>query len=201
MRVAKRSSPGSYRRMRIPNASPSPPKTRATTSTSGAPSFTMKVTPTPRGSSRYLQRFARGRQEGRRADARAAAATAHGSGERLECRTRTAPVGRVAGHTREIRQDERNLRIRAREHVVEDVLGPIAGGRRCRPRGDRRCGGEIVVAAERVGVATLDEADDVDRYFQVMPVVTEVIGGKAGGGDLHLVLQQTERRRAGNRVP
>src|SRR5882724_11144286 len=123
MRVAKRSRPGSYRRMRIPNASPSPPKTRATTSTSGAPLFTISVTPPGGASSRRSKGFPHRGQKRRRSDTGAG----HGAGERLERGLGAPPIRRVVGHPCQVSKEQRDLRIGTGEYVVEEVLGPISG--------------------------------------------------------------------------
>src|SRR6266508_3635574 len=140
MRVAKRSSPGSYRRIRMPNASPSPARTRATTSGSGGPSLTVGGTRRGRDSSRFAagEHFACGVEERGGADARAARCV----GERLESGLGAAAIGRVARRIGEPQQDTGCPRVRPGEHVVEDLLAAIGEG-----RGGGVGAGGIVVAA------------------------------------------------------
>src|SRR6266566_4003412 len=179
IRVAKRSKPGSYRRMRIPNASPSPPRTRATTSTSlGALSVTMRVTHEGGGWSRYSQCFPGRRQERGRAQARAT----HGAGECLQRRLRPAPVRGIARHLRQPREQARSLGIGTGQHVVEDVLRPVAkAGRRLRA---------VEVAADGVGVAAFDDGGEVDRDREVARLVADLVRRETGRRDLYLILQQ-----------
>src|SRR5712664_1766548 len=189
MRVAKRSRPGSYRRMRIPNASPSPPKTWATTSTSGAPSFTITVTPLLRAWSRYSKGFARCSQERRGTDTGAI----HGARECFERRLGTTPVRRVTRHLRQVSQQERRRGIGTREHVVEHVLSPVAQRRQ---GGRRRIGGRnVVVPTEGIGVAVLDDAGEIERDIEVAGLVGELVGRKARRRHLNLVLEHALRRR------
>src|SRR5437868_11629069 len=107
--------------MRIPNASPSPPKTWATTSISGAPSFTISVTPSRGASSRFPKGLPCGSQERRRTNTGAV----HGARECLQRRLGAAPIRRIARHLRELREQEGRRGVGTGEHVVEHVFRPI----------------------------------------------------------------------------
>src|SRR5258707_6675223 len=107
--------------MRIPNASPSPPKIRATTSTSGAPSFTIPVTPPGGASSRFSKGFPCGNQE--RGSPNAVAV--HGARECLQRRLSATPVRRIARHVSQPRQKEGRRGVGTGQHVVEHMLRAI----------------------------------------------------------------------------
>src|SRR3954462_12745194 len=155
MRVAKRSSPGSYRRMRIPNASPSPPRTWATTATSSeTPSFTIRMTHRRGPWSRAAHAFPCNAEKGRSANAGAR----YASGERLQRRLGAAAIGGIARDFPKVQEKPGGGRIGAGEHIVQKMLGAIAKGgpgRHGRSRRRRRRQRHVVIAADRIGICAL----------------------------------------------
>src|SRR5437867_12132971 len=133
--------------MRIPNASPSPPNTWATTSTSGAPLFTIPVTPWGGASSRFSKGLPRSSEE--RHGAKAGAV--HGARECLQRRLSATPVRGVTSHLRQLRQQERRRGVGTGEHIVENVFRAIAERRL--GRGERIGGRDVVIAAQRISIA------------------------------------------------
>src|SRR5262245_8665002 len=193
MRVAKRSSPGSYRRMRIPNASPSPPNTWATTAPSGVLSFTMKVTHRQGASSPAAPDLPGGAEKSGRANAAAPDAT----GECLQRGLRATAICEIPRHFSEMEKEPCRSGIGPRQHVVEKMLcavgerqgrrGGCECGRRGRAEGCRqRC---VVVAPDRIGVAVLEHRGEIERDVEIARFIGQLVGGEASRGNLDLVLE------------